>query len=306
MRVFAIVLGLAFGLLLLGSIYGVPESFATSCGSPMFSLVHNTEKIEFAIATVTITDKHINSNHRSGMVFFDIDKIKYMPDAKSDILVTKDTIGLYGTSQIEELIIGEQYVVVYKKYRNNTYVEHDDYWGEYSSCFGIYNTNVLDYVEWFETIKPKLDNEKPIHEVSEFEIGESNTFTKSPNSLSMNEKIFIGLIKNMTTVQTSTINNSIILKNVLTFDVIFNYLNTGSEKISAQYPAWQYNNEMVNPEKGKYYFIHLRTNYIHEYWDRDVSAEEEYFVTLVPLENSYELIKGFYSLQDQLKNNNHW
>lgn len=275
------ILGISLALvILLGSVSTILPADATFCSgrNPLNELLsrnilnEKTIHKEFALVLVTITDKELTDQkggwYSFANVTYNIDEIKYVDGAKSNILKKHDTLSLR-QNLADNLKVGEQYITVYVKY------EKYDWRLFLSNCtYGIYSTGVIDYMKWLNT-EGNLINHYPRFDL--FEIKSPQIFD-SKYTVTLGDKIFIGTLSNVTTIE-KVDGQYIDPKKVLTFDVTHDYYNAYT-KVIIDHPAWLYNYEMTDPKEGNSYFVYIENSRIK--W-------------LIPLEDAFEFVNPLYS-----------
>lgn len=269
-----------FFLGILGVITPVDGTLCFTTISPR--MFEDYRSSEYAIVTITITDID-QSESRVGKVSYNIDDIKYLENAKSNIHATNGSFQSYWSSITEKLEIGQQYVIAYSK-------QNQSDWHPFISCDAIYHKNILGYLEWYESIGHTIDDKKT--HFYKFKITSFQAFKSPISKIEYKDRLFIGSLDNVLTVQKNSTGHNILPKHILTFDVVHDYYNTDAKEVVLDYPAWTYNNDVMIPTEDELYFIHLRDS-------KSMGESTERIRTLVSLDDSHTFVKEFFSTDNQ-------
>ena len=210
---------------------------ATVCNDSLDDLLSKN-----TLVTITITDKE-NGTHRFGwgQFTYDIDEIKYLSTAKSNILEKNNISAMLSGSLLHQLEIGEQYLIPYVKN------DKDGWFASISSCnSSIYHPNLLDYLEYLEEVEVK-EYTSYYGLIEKFKLRFTSNFNNPVTNIGLNDKTFIGLLNDVAIIDKDSSGKSIIPKKILSFDVLHNYYNTQKNlDIVLDYPEFKYNDLMEN------------------------------------------------------------
>ena len=195
-----------------------------------------------------------------------------------------DGMFMAGPGVFSSADIGEQFVVPFLKHES-----WDAGWVPSSiRCDGIYHTDVLGYIRWFEELRDSQSHDgDDLHpsELRRFILHPDRLLHSDPNwKIEYRDKISISLLSNVTSIEEERASGYRVLKNAYLFDTVYSFYNA-DPRTEMELSAWDIRDSVKNLEEGRLYFLHKSTT---PYGRASVTAVES-------LENSYEIIRSIFS-----------
>ena len=264
-------------------IYMDAQASSLCGGNPMYRAIISDEEtqVEYAIVTATITGKQVVDDHPDTyehVMEYDINEIRYMPSARSEIHVMNGTF-MTGHRGFSSADVGAQFVVSFYKHESwgTGWVMSSPY------CSGLYHTDLLEYIEWFEELRDgqPLDGDVLYPQaLGNFVLPPDNLPDfQLPEKIGYRDEISIARLSNATSIEEELDSGYLVLQNMYVFDTVYNFYNADTQT-KMVFSAWG-NRVPTNLEEDHLYFLYRSVPYYNGN-GRIIAVE--------PLESSYDLI----------------